>query len=223
VIRYGDITAVNSASFVARHGEVTAVLGRNGAGKTSTLEACEGLRLPTSGSLRVLGYEVTEIDNSLRARIGVMLQDGGIAPSARVMSLVRHYCRLYDRGVDPRHLLERVGLQHRAASTWRRLSGGERQRFSLALALAANPDVAFLDEPTAGVDLDGREMIRGIIAGLTARGCCVVLATHDLDEAERVAQHVVVLHHGKVVLDDSVFNLCAGNRRLEDVVREVTR
>jgi ABC-2 type transport system ATP-binding protein len=223
VIRYGDITAVNSVSFVARHGEVTAVLGRNGAGKTSTLEACEGLRRPTSGSLRVLGHEAADIDNSLRARIGVMLQDGGIAPSARVMSLVRHYCRLYDRGVDPRHLLTQVGLQHRASSTWRRLSGGERQRFSLALALAANPDVAFLDEPTAGVDLDGREMIRGIIAGLTARGCCVVLATHDLDEAERVAQHVVVLHHGKVVLDDSVFNLCAGNRRLEDVVREVTR
>lgn len=223
VIRYGDITAVNSVSFVARHGEVTAVLGRNGAGKTSTLEACEGLRRPTSGSLRVLGHEAAEIDNSLRARIGVMLQDGGIAPSARVMSLVRHYCRLYDRGVDPRHLLTQVGLQHRAASTWRRLSGGERQRFSLALALAANPDVAFLDEPTAGVDLDGREMIRDIIAGLTARGCCVVLATHDLDEAERVAQHVVVLHHGKVVLDDSVLNLCARNRRLEDVVREVTR
>lgn len=223
VIRYGEIVAVNSVSFAARHGEVTAVLGRNGAGKTSTLEACEGLRRATSGSLRVLGTHVADIDNSLRARIGVMLQDGGIAPSARVMSLVRHYCRLYDRGVDPRQLLTQVGLQHRARSTWRRLSGGERQRFSLALALAANPDIAFLDEPTAGVDLDGREMVREIIAGLTAKGCCVVLATHDLDEAERVAQHVVVLHHGKVVLDDSVENLCGGNRRLEDVVREVTR
>lgn len=223
VIRYGDIVAVNSVSFVARHGEVTAVLGRNGAGKTSTLEACEGLRRPTSGSLRVLGNDVSNGDTSQRARIGVMLQDGGIAPSARVMSLVRHYCRLYDRGVDPRVLVEQVGLQHRATSAWRRLSGGERQRFSLALALAANPDIAFLDEPTAGVDLDGREMIRDIIAGLTADGCCVVLATHDLDEAERVAQHVVVLHQGKVVLDDSIVNLCIGNRRLEDVVREVTR
>ncbi len=223
VIRYGDIVAVNSVSFVARHGEVTAVLGRNGAGKTSTLEACEGLRRPTSGSLRVLGNDVSNGDTSQRARIGVMLQDGGIAPSARVMSLVRHYCRLYDRGVDPRVLVEQVGLQHRATFTWRRLSGGERQRFSLALALAANPDIAFLDEPTAGVDLDGREMIRDIIAGLTADGCCVVLATHDLDEAERVAQHVVVLHQGKVVLDDSIVNLCTGNRRLEDVVREVTR
>lgn len=223
VIRYGDIVAVNSVSFVARHGEVTAVLGRNGAGKTSTLEACEGLRRPTSGSLRVLGNDVSNGDTSQRARIGVMLQDGGIAPSARVMSLVRHYCRLYDRGVDPRVLVEQVGLQHRATFTWRRLSGGERQRFSLALALAANPDIAFLDEPTAGVDLDGREMIRDIIAGLTADGCCVVLATHDLDEAERVAQHVVVLHQGKVVLDDSIVNLCIGNRRLEDVVREVTR
>ena len=223
VIRYGDITAVRSVSFEARHGEVTAILGRNGAGKTSTLEACEGLRKATSGSLRVLGKDIAEVDNASRTRIGVMLQDGGIAPSARVFSLVRHYCRLYDRGVEPRRLLEQVGLQHRASSTWRRLSGGERQRFSLALALAADPDIAFLDEPTAGIDLDGRDMIRDIIAELTAKGCCVVLATHDLDEAERVAQHAVVLHRGEVVLDDTVENLRSGQRRLEDVVREVTR
>jgi ABC-2 type transport system ATP-binding protein len=171
----------------------------------------------------VLGADISSINNSVRARIGVMLQDGGIAPNARVHSLVRHYCALYARGVDADELVAKVGLHDRRSSTWRRLSGGERQRFSLALALAAAPEIAFLDEPTAGVDLDGREMIRGIIADLVQGGCGVVLATHDLDEAERIAHRAVVLHRGKVTLNDTIASLCAGGRRLEDVVREATR
>ncbi|MBM3817353.1 MAG: ABC transporter ATP-binding protein, partial [Actinobacteria bacterium] len=222
-IRYGDLTAVNDITFSARHGEVTAVLGRNGAGKTSTIEACEGLRRTTAGAIRVLGADITRADGALRARIGVMLQDGGIAPNARVRQLVRHYCVLHDRGADGDELLSLVGLQHRADSTWRRLSGGERQRFSLALALTARPEIIFLDEPTAGLDIDGREAVRQIIAQLVRDGCCVVLATHDLDEAERVAQHVVVLHGGRVVLNDRLAAVLATGRRLEDVVREVTR
>ena len=108
-------------------------------------------------------------------------------------------------------------------AAWRQLSGGERQRVSLALALAAAPEIAFLDEPTAGVDFDGREIIREIIAELTSSGTCVVLATHDLDEAERVADHAVVLHRGKIVADGTIAELCTGSKRLEDVVREVTR
>lgn len=222
-IRYGDTLAVDSVSFVARHGEVTAVLGRNGAGKTSTIEACEGLRRPSDGSVSVLGADARRLTATVRARMGVMLQDGGIAPAARVRSTVRHYCALHGRGVDADELLALVGLEHRAGSTWRRLSGGERQRFSLALALAARPDIVFLDEPTAGVDLDGREATRRIIANLKSHGCCVVLATHDLDEAERVADHVVVLHHGRVVTADALHNVCKDGKRLEDVVREVTR
>ena len=223
VIRYGDVTAVDAVSFSAAFGEVTAVLGRNGAGKTSTLEACEGVRRAASGTIRVLGADISTINNSVRARIGVMLQDGGIAPNARVRSMVHHYCTLYARGVDADELVAKVGLHDRRGSTWRRLSGGERQRFSLALALAAAPEIAFLDEPTAGVDLDGREMIRDIIADLVQGGCGVVLATHDLDEAERVAHRAVVLHRGKVTLNDTIASLCAGGRRLEDVVREATR
>lgn len=152
-----------------------------------------------------------------------MLQDGGIAPAARVGSLIRHYCALYDRGVDAVALIDRLGLTSRAKATWRSLSGGERQRFSLALALASNPEIVFLDEPTAGVDLDGREIIRDIITELVGKGACVVLATHDLDEAQRVAHHAVVLHHGHVVVNERVTTLCANGRRLEDVVREVTR
>jgi len=222
-IRYADLVAVDSVSFAASHGEVTALLGRNGAGKTSTLEACEGLRRATSGSVRVLGADAARLSAAVRARMGVMLQDGGIAPGARVRHLVRHYCVLYGRGADADEILQQVALHERASSPWRRLSGGERQRFSLALALAAVPDVVFLDEPTAGVDLDGREAIRGIIAALAARGCCVMLATHDLDEAERVADRAVVLHAGRVVLDDTVASICRDGQRLEDAVRTVTR
>jgi len=222
-IRYADLVAVDSVSFTAAHGEVTALLGRNGAGKTSTLEACEGLRRATSGSVRVLGSDAARLGAAVRARMGVMLQDGGIAPGARVRHLIRHYCVLYSRGADADQILQQVALRERASSPWRRLSGGERQRFSLALALAAVPDVVFLDEPTAGVDLDGREAIRGIIAALTARGCCVMLATHDLDEAERVADRAVVLHAGRVVLNDTVASICRDGRRLEDAVRTVTR
>jgi ABC-2 type transport system ATP-binding protein len=222
-IRYGDFVAVNSVSFVAKHGEVTAVLGRNGAGKTSTLEACEGLRRAASGTIRVLGADATDLPAATQARIGVMLQDGGIAPGARVRSLVHHYCVLHGRGADTDEILRRVGLANRAGSAWRRLSGGERQRFSLALALAAMPDLVFLDEPTAGIDLDGREAIREIILGLVSRGCCVVLATHELDEAERVAERAIVLRAGKVVLDDTITKMCSGGQRLEDVVREATR
>ncbi len=222
-IRYADLVAVDSVSFAASHGEVTALLGRNGAGKTSTLEACEGFRRATSGSVRVLGVDAARLSAAVRARMGVMLQDGGIAPGARVRHLVRHYCVLYGRGADADEILQQVALRERAASPWRRLSGGERQRFSLALALAAVPDVVFLDEPTAGVDLDGREAIRDIIAALAARGCCVMLATHDLDEAERVADRAVVLHAGRVVLDDTVASICRDGQRLEDAVRAVTR
>lgn len=223
VIRYGSLTAVDSVTFSARYGEVTALLGRNGAGKTSTIEACEGLRRIAAGSIEILGTNIERVDAAVKSRIGVMLQDGGIAPAARVRHLVNHYCRLYDRGADADAILARLGLAHRANSTWRRLSGGERQRFSLALALAARPEIIFLDEPTAGVDLDGRDAIRNVITELIQQDCCVVLATHDLDEAERIAHRAVVMHAGRVVLDDEIMNLCRSGRRLEDVVREATR
>lgn len=222
-IHYGRRCAVDSVSFSAEHGEVVAVIGRNGAGKTSTMEACVGLRAPSHGSVQVLGSSIFHADETLRSRIGVMLQDGGIAPAARVRSLVRHYCNLYGRGVVADDLIAKVGLANRASSTWRQLSGGERQRFSLALALSGRPDIIFLDEPTAGVDFDGREAIRAIIGELVSAGCCVILATHDLDEAQRIADRVLLLHDGVVRLDGRMEDLCAGAARLEDVVRAATR
>ena len=211
VIRYGDLVAVDDVSFAAAAGEVTAVLGPNGAGKTSTIEVCEGYRSPARGQVAVLGMDPAREQATLSRRMGVMLQEGGVSPSARVRDVARQYCDLYGKGVVPDDLLETVGLTDRARSSYRRLSGGEKQRLSLALALAARPDVAFLDEPTSGVDVTGRQMIRTIIRDLATDGCAVVLATHELDEAEKVADHVVIFDHGRVVADGSLDSLRRGH------------
>lgn len=210
-VRYGDLVAVRDVSFSAAAGEVTAVLGPNGAGKTSTIEVCEGYRTAVSGTVRVLGLDPAVDQRRLGERMGVMLQEGGVYPSARVLDTVRHYCALYGRGADAASLVDEVGLSSRASASWRRLSGGERQRLSLALALAARPEVAFLDEPTSGVDVNGRDTIRGIVRRLADEGCAVVLATHELDEAERVADRVVIFDRGQVIADGTLDELRRGH------------
>jgi len=205
------VTAVTGASFTARAGQVTAVLGPNGAGKTSTIEVCEGLRLATGGRVRVLGLDPggsRAERRRLHQRMGVMLQEGGVYPSARPIDVVDQYCGLWKRrgGTrrDPHELIARVGLTERARSSWRRLSGGEKQRLSLALALVGEPEVVFLDEPTSGVDVTGRDEIRRIITDLTDHGCAVVLATHELNEAEKVADRVVIFDRGRVLVEGNL-------------------
>lgn len=187
------------------------MLGPNGAGKTSTIEVCEGYRRAAAGEVRVLGLDPATHQRELSERMGVMLQQGGVYPSARVLDTVRHYCALYAKGADALELVAKVGLEHRAGATWRRLSGGEQQRLSLALALAAVPDVAFLDEPTSGVDINGRDTIRGIVRDLAGRGCAVVLATHELDEAERLADRVVIFDQGSIIADGTLAELRRGH------------
>ena len=201
VIRYGSTTAVDSISFSLQVGSVTALLGPNGAGKTSLMEACEGIRLPTSGSIRIAGLDPHQQRNKIDPPLGVMLQSGGIYPAARVRETVTDYCALYQRGSDPDELLDRVGLTHRQNATWRTLSGGERQRLSLALALSARPTIAFLDEPTSGVDLEGRDAISDIIRELAKSGCAVLVSTHDVAEVDSYADRVLVLNHGRIAAD----------------------
>lgn len=198
-VRYGELTAVDNVSFTAPAGEVTVILGPNGAGKTSTIEVCEGFRRQASGRARVLGLDPFADHAALTERMGVMLQGGGVYPSARIGDVVAHFCSLYGKGVDPVALVGKVGLSARSKATWRRLSGGEQQRLCLALALAGEPDVVFLDEPTSGVDIDGRDVIRAIIDDLAGRGATVVLASHDMAEAERVATNVVMFKSGSVI------------------------
>src|SRR6478752_8044718 len=186
-ITYGTIRAVDGVSFSAEAGRVLALLGPNGAGKTSTVEALECYRRPTSGQVRVLGLDPVRNHAAVTPRIGVMLQEGGVYPGIRPLEMLRLLADLYPDADEPEALLERVGLTHRRRSTWRHLSGGEQQRLSLALALVGRPDVVFLDEPSAGVDVSGRQLIRNLVRELAAEGRCVLLTTHDLDEAEKVA------------------------------------
>jgi ABC-2 type transport system ATP-binding protein len=199
VVRYGSTVAVDGVSFTARAGAVTTVLGPNGAGKTSTVEHLEGYRPAASGRTRVLGLDPIADHRHLTARVGVMLQDGGIPTGIRPAELLRQYAGFFERPVDPAELLVRVGLEHRARTPYRRLSGGEQRRLSLALAIIGRPEVVFLDEPTAGIDLEGRDAVREVVAQLRDDGVCVVMTTHDLDEAERSSDHVVIIDRGRVV------------------------
>ena len=210
-VRYGDVVAVDDVSFTAAAGHVTTVLGPNGAGKTSAIEVCEGYRRAAAGQVRVLGLDPASQQRQLSRRMGVMLQEGGVYPGSGVLETVRHYAALYGNGADAGALVEAVGLTDRSKATWRRLSGGERQRLSLALALAARPDVAFLDEPTSGVDINGRDAIRGIVRDLASNGCAVVLATHEPDEAERLADHVVIIDRGAVIAAGTLAELRHGH------------
>jgi ABC-2 type transport system ATP-binding protein len=198
-VRYGDVVAVDGASFTAQAGQITAVLGPNGAGKTTTIETLEGYRRPTGGRVSVTGLDPIDDHRALTERIGVMLQSGGVGPGVRVGEALRHAAALYPQSLQPGPLLERVGLSGKEKRTWRQLSGGEQRRLALALALVGRPQVAFLDEPGSGVDPQGRLAIREVIARLREEGVTVLLTTHDLDEAERLADHVVILDHGKVV------------------------
>ncbi|MDQ1368662.1 MAG: type transport system ATP-binding protein [Acidimicrobiaceae bacterium] len=207
VVRYGKTIAVNRISFEARAGQVTALLGPNGAGKTSTLETLEGYRRPTVGTVRVLGLDPVKDHRALTRRIGVMLQRGGVYPGMSPREAVRLFASYYDESEEPEGVLYRVGLTSVATTPWRRLSGGEQQRLSLALALVGRPWVAFLDEPTAGVDPQGRLAIREVINDLRSAGSCVLLTTHEMTEAERLADRIIILDHGEIVADGTTSEL----------------
>lgn len=198
-VRYDALTAVDSLSLHADAGEVVGLLGPNGAGKTTTVETLEGYRSPTSGSVRVLGLDPIADHRVLTPRIGVMLQQGGIYPGITPREAVRLFASYFTNPRSADRLLERVGLLEQAGTTVRRLSGGEQQRLSLALALVGRPEVAFLDEPTSGIDVAGRQLIREIIRELRDDGVCVLVTTHDLDEAEKLADRVVIIDRGVVV------------------------
>ena len=207
VIRYGDLVAVDGVSFSARAGAVTVILGPNGAGKTSTVEHLEGFRPAAAGRSRILGMDPVLDHRHLVRRVGIMLQEGGIQPAIRPREVLRQYAGFFDDPLDVDELLDSVGLAHRSTTTVRRLSGGERQRLSLALALVGRPEVVLLDEPTAGIDLEGRELIRSTLSDLRREGTGVLVTTHDLDEAERIADHVVVVDGGRVVAEGSLGEL----------------
>jgi ABC-2 type transport system ATP-binding protein len=203
VKRYGHTTAVDGLSLRAACGAVTAVLGPNGAGKTTAIEICEGYRRPDAGSVAILGLDPVADAHALRPRVGVMLQSGGIPPSARPGEYLGVLAAFHSHPLDPAWLLGRLGLSGSARTPVKRLSGGQQQRVSLAAAVIGRPELVFLDEPTSGLDPQARHATWELIEGLRAAGASVILTTHHMEEAERLADHVAIVDHGRMVAEGS--------------------
>ncbi|MFL5732075.1 MAG: ABC transporter ATP-binding protein [Chloroflexia bacterium] len=206
---YGTIKAVQDLSLSIEKGEIFALLGPNGAGKTTTIEILEGYRKRDAGTVRVLGLDPenrAELAN-LKERMGVMLQQSSIYQAIRVGEAIKLFASYYDRPADTGDLLKMVGLHEHTRQYFKDLSGGQKQRMGLALALVGNPDILFLDEPTASMDPQARLQTWEIITGLKERGVTILLSTHYLEEAQRLADRVAIMDHGRLVALDTPDNL----------------
>jgi ABC-2 type transport system ATP-binding protein len=210
LVRYGKTIAVDGLTLRASAGEVLALLGPNGAGKTSTVECFEGYRRSDGGTVRVLGHDPVADHHRIVRSIGVMLQRGGVYPMLGPRQVLELFASYYDHPEAPEDLLALVGLGGVARTPWQHLSGGEQQRLSLALAVIGRPEVVFLDEPTAGVDPEGRLRIRSVVHDLASRGTCVLLTTHELAEAEQMADRVAIIRQGRSVAAGTLAELAAG-------------
>ena len=213
-MRYAGRTVVDDLSLTADLRAITVVLGPNGAGKTTTIETAEGFRAPQGGTVRVLGHDPRADRQQLSARVGVMLQSGGVWPSLRAADMLSHVSRLYANPLPAAVLMDRLGLNRVARTPYRRLSGGEQQKLALACALVGRPDVAFLDEPTTGLDPESRLSVWSFLAELRDSGVCVVMSTHLLDEAQALADHVIVIDRGRLAAAGSVAELTGGSAGL---------
>jgi ABC-2 type transport system ATP-binding protein len=210
VMRYGDKVAVDELSLTVERNTITAVLGPNGAGKTTTLETCEGYRKPQRGTVRVLGLDPIGDRADLLPRIGVMLQGGGAWSGVRAMEMLRHVARLHAHPLDTDLLAERLGLGDCGRTPYRRLSGGQQQRLGLAMAVVGRPELVFVDEPTAGMDPQARRTTWELLEELRDDGVTVVLTTHYMDEAERLADRIHIIDHGRLVASGTPLELTRG-------------
>ena len=212
VKRYDGRAVVDGLSLSVAPGEILGLLGPNGAGKTTTVEIIEGYRGADAGEVRVLGLDPARQGRALRPRVGLMLQQGGLPPQARAGELLRLYASFFRDPEDPGRLLGRVGLADAARRRVKVLSGGERQRLALAIALVGRPDVAILDEPTAGMDPQAKAATREVIADLRDGGVAILLTTHELVDLERLVDRIAIIDHGRLVALGTPAELTAGSR-----------
>lgn len=216
------LRVVSGLSLVAERGQVTALLGANGAGKTTTLECAQGLQKRTGGNISLLGADPDTAGAVLRSRVGVMLQDGGLPPSARPIPLLRHVAGMYQKPMNVDALVERLGIHQFSRTSVRRLSGGQKQRLALAAALVGNPEILFLDEPSAGLDPQSRQMVFELIAELRDAGMGIVLTTHLMDDAERLADYVYIIDGGHNVVEGTVAELLRHDHAADSAITDRT-
>jgi ABC-2 type transport system ATP-binding protein len=209
------LRVVSGVSLIAERGQVTALLGANGAGKTTTLECAQGLQKRSGGTISLLGRDPATAGADLRSRVGVMLQDGGLPPSSRPVPLLRHIAGLYERPWPVDDLIRRLGIDSFSRTTVRRLSGGQKQRLALAAALIGRPEVLFLDEPSAGLDPQSRQLVFDLITELRDAGMGIVLTTHLMDDAQRLADYVYIIDGGRNVAEGTVQELLQRNPGVE--------
>ncbi|MEU5551930.1 MULTISPECIES: ABC transporter ATP-binding protein [unclassified Micromonospora] len=214
-LTYGDFHAVRDLSFQVRRGELYALLGTNGAGKTSTLEVVEGHRKPTSGTVRVFGHSPQD-RRAVRPRMGVMLQESGFSPDLTVRESVGLVGRLTRRTDDVDRLLDLVDLTDRAGRRVSQLSGGEKRRLDFATAAYGTPELMFLDEPTTGLDIQSRDDVWATVDRMRENGATIVLTTHYLEEAQQRADRIGLMHQGRLHREGSVTEL---TRTLPAVIR----
>lgn len=213
----GLYRAVNKVNLRVFPGEVVVLLGANGAGKTTTLACAQGLLKPTRGTVRLLGENPLQADPELRAKVGIMLQDGGLPNAMHPVPLLEHISTMYTDPYPVEELAERLGIDAFNGTTIRRLSGGQKQRVSLAAALIGRPDVLFLDEPSAGLDPQSRNVVFDIIREQRELGTAIVLTTHLIDDAQKLADYVYIIENGATVQEGTVSELIAsdGTNRLQ--------
>ncbi|KUL23458.1 ABC transporter ATP-binding protein [Actinoplanes awajinensis] len=209
---YGPVRAVDGISFSVGDGETFALLGPNGAGKTTTVEILEGYRTRDAGTVRVLDCDPATGGPAYRSRIGVVLQSAGFEEEFTVRELVRLQAALYPRGHDPDELITLVGLAGKRDTRVKGLSGGQRRRLDLALGLAGAPEMLFLDEPTTGFDPAARHRAWDLVGNLRALGTTILLTTHYLEEAQRLADRVAVMRAGRILAIGSPEDLRAGSK-----------
>lgn len=218
----GAFRAVDGVSFEAHRGELFALLGTNGAGKTSTLEVAEGLARPTAGTVRVCGLDPYADRRQVRPRVGIMLQEAGFSSGMTAREAARMWAGTMaaPRPID--EALELVDLRHRAGVAVQNLSGGERRRLDLALAIMGRPEVLFLDEPTTGLDPESRARAWDLLRALLDGGTCIVLTTHYLEEAEKLADAIAIMHGGTIRRHGTLAQVVAGEPARIEFVAEPT-
>ena len=209
VKRFGDVTAVDGLDLTVARGTCLALLGPNGAGKTTTIEMLEGLTQPDAGTIEVLGMGWSERADAIRAGIGVQLQDTKLQEKVTVLETLRMFRSFYERGRTPDEVLELVGLTEKRAARIETLSGGQHQRLTLACALVSAPELLFLDEPTTGLDPQARRRVWEVVEVFKADGGTVLLTTHYMEEAQRLADRVVIVDAGRVIAEGSTREVIA--------------